>query len=115
MKIIIAGSRKFNDYALLKKTLDEILIDDDNYEIVSGCCSGADKLGERYAVEKGFRVKHFPADWDKFGKAAGPIRNALMADYADGLVLFWDGTSKGSKNMLENARKRGLEIKEVII
>ena len=115
MKIIIAGSRNFNDYALLRKTLDEILIDDGDYEVVSGCCSGADKLGERYAAEKGFRVKHFPADWSKFGKAAGPIRNALMADYADGLVLFWDGTSKGSKNMLENARKRGLEIKEVII
>ena len=83
-------------------------------EIVSGGSGNIDKLGERWAQFSGCEaVTVFPADWSKHGKAAGPIRNRQMAEYADALVLIWDGESRGSKNMLEEATKRGLRVVEV--
>jgi len=99
MKVIIAGGREFNNYELLKSSCDRILIRQSNIEIVSGKALGADKLGEDYAKEKGYKIKEFPADWIKYKKGAGPIRNKQMAEYADGLIAFWDGQSKGTKNM----------------
>jgi ABC-type enterochelin transport system substrate-binding protein len=110
--IIIAGGRTFNDYDSLKDTLDEILTVED-FEVVSGGARGVDALGERYAKEKGHSVKLFPADWDKHGKAAGPIRNEEMAKYADGLVAFWDGSSRGTASMIKKAEKHNLEIKVI--
>lgn len=115
LKVIVAGSRYFNDYRLVKSALDYYLSNHTDVEIVSGCAQGADRLGERYATEHEMPVKRFPADWEAHGKAAGPIRNKQMAEYADALVLFWDGTSPGSKNMLGNAKRMGLKIREVKI
>lgn len=129
MKVIIAGGRTFNDYVMLKKFCDESLY---NYipfvkevEIVSGACDskkgiltftrpdgtkvyGADGLGERYAAENNYPVKPFPADWNKFGLSAGPRRNYEMAQYADMLIAFWDGVSKGTSNMIDAAADKRL-------
>jgi len=113
MRVIIAGGRKFNDYNLLKEKCDHYLLNAKEIEIVSGTAYGADKLGELYAEERGYPIKRFPADWDKYGKGAGYIRNARMAEYADYLILFWDGMSRGSKNMYDIAKKKGLEVKVV--
>jgi len=110
MKVIIAGSRNFNDYNLLKSSCDNLLTQFTNIEIVSGTARGADKLGERYAREKGYDIKEFPANWDKFGKSAGYIRNDEMAKYADMLIAFWDGASKGTKHMIDLANKRGIKV-----
>ena len=110
MKIIIAGSRNFNDYNLLKSSCDNLLTQFTNIEIVSGTARGADKLGERYAREKGYDIKQFPANWDKFGKSAGYIRNDEMSQYADMLIAFWDGISKGTKHMIDLANKRGIKV-----
>ena len=88
MKIIVAGSREFKDYEMLKNKLDTLLINQKEIQIVSGGCRGADELGERYAKEKGYSLKVFKADWNKYGKKAGPLRNRQMAEYADGLVAF---------------------------
>jgi hypothetical protein len=73
-------------------------------EIVSGAARGIDSLGERWAEYRPdpIPVKQFPADWDTHGKAAGPIRNRAMADYADALLVVWDGKSRGTKNMLDH-------------
>ena len=110
MKIIIAGSRTFNDYKKLCKVCDNILQDQNNIEIVSGAYyRGADKLGEQYAKEKGYKTTRFPADWNKFGKAAGPKRNHQMADYAEALIAFWNGKSRGTQNMIQLSRKYGLK------
>jgi hypothetical protein len=79
-------------------------------EVVSGAARGADIAGERWAEERDIPVKQFKADWDKHGKAAGPIRNAQMADYADCLVAVWDGQSKGTRSMIEYAVQRGLLV-----
>jgi len=113
MKIIIAGSRNFNDYNLLKTSCDNLLTQFTNIEIVSGTARGADKLGERYAREKGYDIKQFPANWDKHGKSAGYIRNDEMAQYADMLIAFWDGASKGTKHMIDLANKRGIKVEIV--
>lgn len=111
MKVIIAGGREFSDYELLKSSCDNILSSVTDIEIVSGKSLGADKLGEYYAKEKGYKVKEFPADWIKYKKGAGPIRNKQMAEYADGLIAFWDGRSKGTKNMIDLAKKHGLKVR----
>ena len=110
MKIIIAGSRDFFDYGLLKKKCDSLLKGESNIEIVSGGATGADQLGERYAAEKDYKLQRFPADWKTYGRAAGHIRNKKMADYAESLILFWDGKSPGSGSMLKAAKKKKLKI-----
>lgn len=112
-KLIIAGSRDFNDYFLLKTKLTSILQNTTNVEIVSGGCRGADKLGENFAEEMGYSVVTFPADWNKYGKQAGYVRNKQMAEYATHCVCFWDGVSKGTKLMIELARKCKLKLRIV--
>ena len=115
-KVIIAGGREFRDYALLCESCDKFLCQEhQTYDIVviSGTARGADTLGERYAHERGYAVEKYPADWNRDGKAAGPIRNAQMAKVADTLIAFWDGQSKGTANMIDQAKTRGLSIKIV--
>jgi ABC-type enterochelin transport system substrate-binding protein len=110
MKVIIAGSRDFRSYDLLKQKCDEILLERDEVEIVSGTARGADKMGEFYASERGYSMKLFPADWDQYGKSAGYIRNKQMAEYANMLICFWDGQSKGTQHMINLAKDLGLEV-----
>lgn len=110
MKTIIAGCRDFTDYKLLKDKLDYYRKDKEITEVVCGLARGADELGEVYATENNIRVKPFPADWDKHGKSAGPIRNRQMAEYADCLIAVWDGKSKGTKNMIEEMHKKNKPV-----
>lgn len=113
MRVVIAGGRDFSDYSLLCKKCDKILNSQKDIEIVSGNANGADKLGERYAREKGYTLKQFPANWDKYGKGAGYIRNKEMAEYADALIAFWDGSSKGTKHMIDLAKQNNLKIRVI--
>ena len=114
MKVIIAGGRDFNDYELLYEKCESILSRvTEPIEIVSGCAEGADTLGERYANAKGYDVVLFPANWKAFGKYAGPIRNGIMADYADSLIAFWDGRSPGTGNMISVAKAAGLKVRVI--
>ena len=101
MKLIIAGGRDFDDSAKMIQALECFDHDEGYIEIVCGGAKGADSLGKAYAEARGFRIKNFPADWKKHNKAAGPIRNKQMGDYADALVAFWDGKSRGTKHMIE--------------
>ena len=115
-RVIIAGTRDFSNYELLKEKCDNILStkrQDSNIVIVSGTAKGADRLGERYASERGFLLRRFPADWDKDGNKAGPIRNAKMADNADALIAFWDGTSRGTAHMIRMAKEKGLATRVI--
>lgn len=119
IRIIIAGSRSFDNYDKLCKEVDEFIsmqmffaglgaYKSKEVEIVSGGARGADKLGERYAKEHNLRLKIFPADWDKYGKRAGYIRNTEMAEYANCLIAFYDGKSKGTAHMIDLAPKYDL-------
>ncbi|KUO65992.1 MAG: hypothetical protein APF83_11290 [Lutibacter sp. BRH_c52] len=110
MKVIIAGGRNFDDFNRLCQVCDEFLQDQNNIEIVSGAYKGADLLGERYAAERNYPIKQFSADWKRYGKSAGLKRNIEMAAYADALIAFWDGESKGTKNMIALATQAGLNV-----
>ena len=79
-------------------------------EVVCGKARGADTFGETYAYNASIPVKEFPADWKGLGKGAGHIRNKQMGDYADALIAVWDGESRGTKNMIDYATKKGLKI-----
>ncbi len=111
MKIIIAGGRDFIDEIQFKEGIEgaKSLISQAT-EIVSGGGPGADYLGEQWAEQNGIAVRKFPAEWSKHGRGAGPKRNQQIADYADGLVAFWNGTSRGTKDMIERAVDRGLKV-----
>lgn len=117
-RVIVAGSRTFYDYEFLKARLDRILSHiTEPIEIVSGGARGADHLGERYAEERGYRVKLFPAQWSKHGRKAGPIRNEEMAKYVapnGGLIAFWDGISRGTKHMIDTAKQYNLKVRVII-
>jgi len=115
-KLIVAGGRDFTDYKTLSKKLEAIrtvILQDglaDDLEVVSGGARGADSLGERWARENHVSLKIFPADWDRHGKAAGPIRNKEMGDYADGLLAFWDGNSRGTQHMINYSKEKQLDV-----
>ena len=113
-KVIVAGSRTFNDYDLLENKLNLLLKDKLNVQIVSGTCYGADLLGEKYANKHKLDIKRFPADWNKYGKSAGYIRNKEMANYADACIVFWDGISRGTMHMINLAKDKGLKLEIVL-
>ena len=111
-RVIIAGGRDFNNYKELKKYCDKMLSKiSHKVEIVSGGARGADRLGEKYAKEKGYKTYLYSADWESYGKSAGVIRNEQMAEFADLLIAFWDGESKGTANMIGLAKGYGLGIR----
>lgn len=112
-KIIVAGSRTFNDYNLLKFTLDMLIRKypkEDKLAFISGTAKGADFIGEQYAKSIGTEVLRFPADWDRYGKSAGYIRNAEMGKVANTLVAFWDYKSAGTRNMIEIMKKKNADV-----
>lgn len=106
-KVIIAGSRHFTNYEFVKKTVDDFIAiaGIEVEEIVSGGARGVDTLGERYAREHNYPLKRFPADWIRYGRAAGPIRNKQMAEYADVLIAFSSG-SRGTENMISQMEQQ---------
>ena len=120
IKIVIAGCRDYNNYEEAKEYIN-LCISSIRYGnkiiILSGGASGAYKIGERYAKENGFEVELYPADWEKYGKSAGPIRNKLMAENCDCVICFWDGKSRGTKSMIEYAKMfdKKLRVKYITI
>tara|TARA_R110000868_G_scaffold12456_25_gene59642 strand:+ start:3796 stop:4200 length:405 start_codon:yes stop_codon:yes gene_type:complete len=132
MKLIIAGGRDFSDYNLLKTEVMKFILENNgvpgNIEIISGKAKGADSLGERFSKEWNFPVIEMPADWDNldcpqvwikynnqgkpYNSAAGTIRNEEMAKIATHCICFFNG-SKGTANMIENAKKHNLVHKIV--
>lgn len=116
MRCVIAGGRDIEDMSALIAALDACPWSHEIREVVSGGARGADALGERLAHRRRWHVTIFRADWEGEGKAAGPLRNRRMATYAarcpagGGLVALWDGKSKGTKNMIAEAKRAGLRV-----
>lgn len=132
-KVIIAGSRAFKDYEMLKKKCDNILASMKDCEIwiISGTAQGADQLGERYAFERGYYLMECPAPWDDikdkpkseikidamgrpYWIKAGHYRNQQMAEEADALIVFDLGTP-GTKDMIRRAYEKNLKVREIKI
>lgn len=108
MKVIIAGSRGIQDESLVAKAIEEsnFVID----EVVCGMSYGVDKVAKEWAEKNGIPLVPFYAHWSTEGRAAGPKRNARMAEYADALIAVWDGRSKGTASMVEEAKKKRLHV-----
>ena len=104
MKVIIAGSRSIDDYSLVVQAMQRC-----GYnvtEVVTGCATGVDRMGEQWARANDIPIKEMPADWNRHGNSAGPQRNRAMAEYADAAVIIWDCESRGTRNMVENMIRR---------
>ena len=115
-KVIIAGSRGFSNYKLLREQCNKFLREKrktSNIIVVSGHARGTDTLGEKYAQDEGFTLEIYPAQWKKFGKRAGYRRNEQMAEVADALIAFWDGSSKGTKHMIDIMNEKNLLVRVV--
>ena len=108
MKTIIAGGREIHDYGLVLEAISDANIDITT--VVSGGAKGVDSLGEQYAEAMNIPLHVQKADWERHGRAAGPIRNRKMAENAEALIAIWDGKSRGTKNMIETAKKLGLLV-----
>lgn len=111
-RVIIAGSRLYetdpkypekyhNMRDIMLEKIKSLNLDPDKDFIVSGTAEGADKMGEKIAKEMGIKVLRYPANWKKFGKAAGYKRNYEMGILSTEAIIFWDGVSKGSKSMAD--------------
>lgn len=111
--ILVAGSRNFVDAERLAKILGENVGADDT--IVEGGAQGVDSMARQWAEARDINVVEIKADWTKYGRAAGPKRNdamtAFVAEHDGRAVFIWDGESKGTKQCISSARKRGLDIR----
>lgn len=119
MKLIIAGGRHLDEeliytHLMTARNNNEPLIYIATEIVSGGCPTGADRAAECYADSCTLPVKLFKADWNRFGKYAGPHRNRLMAAYADALYCFWDGKSRGTKNMIEEMNNLGKPVKIIL-
>ena len=109
MRTIIAGSRTITDPAIVRKAIRQSRFQ--ITRVISGGCRGVDKLAEGWALENQVPVTVVKPDWDELGKAAGPVRNAEMADIADALIAIRaPGISKGTDSMIRIAQGRGLKV-----
>ena len=117
MRILVCGSRNFNDYELLKGILNDYRIT----EIIHGNAKGADNLGGQYGREvlqlAEERIRSFPAEWGVHGKSAGPIRNRRMLEEGrpDMVIAFRGPNSRGTQNMIDQATKAGVPVRIIEI
>lgn len=113
MKTIIAGTRNAS-FSQVMEGLSKAQELDSRFnsisQVICGGAQGADSHGATWADELAIPVRYFRADWKTHGKAAGPIRNREMAQNAEALIAIWDGTSKGTHNMIKESKRAGLLI-----
>lgn len=115
IKILVCGGRNFNDKETLYGKLDKIsrILSGRDITIIHGAARGADSLANDWATDRKVQIEAFPADWNRHGKAAGPIRNQQMLTEGkpDVIVAFSGGS--GTAHMISIARKAGIPVYEV--
>ena len=111
MRVLVCGSRDWTDQEAI---VNRIALLPSDAVVVHGGARGADRIAGAAAEILGHEVKVFRADWNKYGKAAGILRNLQMLDTRpDRVIAFWDGVSPGTQHTIEEARRRGIKV-EVI-
>ena len=113
MRTIIAGSRGVNNMETLELAMSKCGWTPT--VVLCGMAKGADRMGRLWAQKRGIPVEEYPARWLEHGKAAGMIRNRLMAEKGEALVALWDGESRGTKNMIDLAYRKGLHVYEHLV
>ena len=114
-KVISAGSRNFENYALMSEKLNDLFVHSSEFngsviKIISGMAKGADTLAIRYADEHKLTKLLFPANWKSYPRIAGFLRNEDMLSIATHLIVFWDGKSSGTKHMIDIAKEKGIPV-----
>lgn len=117
-RVIVAGSRTITDRDFVWRKIEATtrrLWGRSGFEIVSGLAAGPDTLAVQWAEHAGFAgsVVRFPAEWNRYGRSAGPIRNTQMSWYGTHLLAFWDGKSSGTRHMIETAQRDGLRVRVI--
>jgi hypothetical protein len=112
-RVLVSGSLSFDDYELLRTTLNRLLVGRENVVIVTGSAKGAESLAERYAQERGLGLKQILANWETYGRGAKVIRAAQFIDAADSAAFFWDGKSKTIADLIERAETKGIPVEIV--
>ena len=111
MKTIIAGGRDIDNEILFLKALKQVPFE--ITEVICGMARGVDTMGLHYGERVGLPVHKFPADWERNGKAAGPMRNVEMLKVAEALFAMWtgwEGNSKGTRHTIEISIKAGIPV-----
>lgn len=114
-KILVCGSRTARDYEYVKELLfdlTKVFAEDDSPLIIVGGAAGVDSFAEKAAIDLGINYVVYPADWTRYGNAAGPIRNQEMLDKEDPnlVVAIWDGESRGTLDMIKKSIKYGVDV-----
>ena len=117
-RVVIGGCRDYNNYNIFKIHVDYLLQNISkqyNIVIVSGGASGVDTMAEIYAKDNNYAFELFSADWNKYGRSAGPRRNKEMVEVADFVIAFWDYNSRGTKSLIELTKQynKPLRIKDI--
>ncbi|WP_077071305.1 DUF2493 domain-containing protein [Mailhella massiliensis] len=110
MKLAVVGSRDFQDYAWLEHCLLRVFRVEELEAVISGGARGADGLAARFAAAHQLPLVVIPADWKRYGRKAGPIRNTEIVARADAVAAFWDGKSPGTRDTITKARNAGLRV-----
>lgn len=105
-KLMVCGSRTITDEKLVFSKLDEYFALHKNLAILSGGARGVDSIGEKWANLHNVPIERFLPDWKKYGRRAGIIRNKQMVEAADYVMIFWNGTSKGTKSVIDFCQKQ---------
>ena len=108
MKVAVVGSRTLTNIELGR------YISEDAEEIVSGGAVGVDSCAAEYARRKGLRLTEILPQYERYGRGAPIVRNKEIVDYADRVLVFWDGSSKGTRSVIRYAEKIGKPV-EVIL
>ena len=117
MLVAVGGSRDYHDRETVFCALDHLFAADkeEKHVILSGHCTGVDRLAEEYAAMRGYEVRLFLPDWARYGRAAGPKRNLEMVTAADRVVAFWNRTSRGTASLISCARKLGRPLQIIAV
>src|SRR5574343_1355792 len=112
VRLLVAGSREYRNSAFVFERLDHLTknLAREELVVISGLAKGPDSIAIAWAKARGLDWTEFPADWDAFGKRAGYLRNEEMGALATHCVVFWDGVSRGTLDMIRRAKAKGLVL-----
>ena len=118
-KLLVCGSRGITDTNWVKSQIDSYwywnLACYEDLIMIEGAARGVDLVAKEYAEENNWtQIKEYPAEWDTYGKSAGPIRNEIMVKEADEVLVLWDGSSRGTLNDIHLCEKYNKPFKVII-
>ena len=112
-KILAIGSRTYGNYNAVRKHLEQLMREHPNATLITGDATGADALVRLWAKQNRRKCEVYRAEWETYGRRAGPIRNAQMVESADYCIAFTTGQTRGTADTLRRAIKKGIPAREV--